>query len=123
MGELRCSFCHRTKKEVRKLIGGSERTIEVGGIPTSVSSFICDECVEVCRLIVSDEELPAPEVELQAGSAVSPWTVTSTYLACALCRVPNPPEQSLAIPDRGVLCSTCIGAILPAVQAREEGPD
>src|SRR4030088_2085398 len=39
---LRCSFCNKDQNEVRKLIAG----------PTV---FICDECVEVCADIVSEE--------------------------------------------------------------------
>lgn len=123
MGELRCSFCNKAQEEVRKLLAGSSRTIEVRGLPASVTSFICDECVEVCSLIVADEGPPAPEGQLQAAGAPSPWPVTSNYFACALCRVPHPPEQSLVIPDRGVLCSTCIEAILAAVETREEDSD
>jgi hypothetical protein len=37
---LRCSFCNKDENEVQRLIAG----------PTV---FICDECVEVCKDIVS----------------------------------------------------------------------
>ncbi|WP_295261062.1 ATP-dependent Clp protease ATP-binding subunit ClpX [Veillonella sp.] len=40
---LRCSFCGRTGDEVRKLVAGP-------------NVYICDECVEVCQIII-DEEL------------------------------------------------------------------
>ena len=39
---LRCSFCNKDQSDVRKLIAG----------PTV---FICDECVEVCNDIISDD--------------------------------------------------------------------
>ena len=39
---LRCSFCNKDQNDVRKLIAG----------PTV---FICDECVEVCNDILSDD--------------------------------------------------------------------
>ncbi len=39
---LRCSFCNKDQNDVRKLIAG----------PTV---FICDECVEVCNDIISDD--------------------------------------------------------------------
>lgn len=59
-GELRCSFCGKSKDEVRKLIAGP-------GV------FICDECVELCNDILADDlaeeegeeleefELPTPQ--------------------------------------------------------------
>ena len=39
---MRCSFCNKTQGEVRQLIAGP-------GV------FICDECVEVCRSIIEEE--------------------------------------------------------------------
>ena len=39
---LRCSFCNKDQNDVRKLLAG----------PTV---FICDECVEVCNDIISDD--------------------------------------------------------------------
>lgn len=39
---LRCSFCNKSQDDVKKLISG----------PTV---FICDECVEVCNEIISDD--------------------------------------------------------------------
>ncbi|HUG43055.1 MAG TPA: ATP-dependent Clp protease ATP-binding subunit ClpX [Acidobacteriota bacterium] len=39
---LRCSFCNKSQNEVKKLIAG----------PTV---FICDECVDVCNEIISDD--------------------------------------------------------------------
>ena len=47
---LRCSFCNRTQKEVRKLIAG----------PTV---FICNECVDVCMDIIVEDRL----LEARAG--------------------------------------------------------
>ncbi len=41
-GTLRCSFCGKTQHEVKKLIVG----------PTV---YICDECIELCSSIISDE--------------------------------------------------------------------
>ena len=40
--ELCCSFCGKSQKEVRKLIAGP-------------SVYICDECVELCNDIVTEE--------------------------------------------------------------------
>ena len=36
---LKCSFCGKSQKQVRKLIGGS-------------GAYICDECIELCNEII-----------------------------------------------------------------------
>ncbi len=41
--QLRCSFCGKTQKEVKKLIAGP-------------SVFICDECVFLCMEIIFDQD-------------------------------------------------------------------
>ncbi|MBQ9552734.1 MAG: ATP-dependent Clp protease ATP-binding subunit ClpX [Clostridia bacterium] len=43
---MRCSFCNKSQGEVRQLIAGP-------GV------FICDECVEVCRSIIEEENATA----------------------------------------------------------------
>ena len=43
-GSLRCSFCDKTERQVRKLIAG----------PHDV--YICDECVELCSEIIEDSD-------------------------------------------------------------------
>ena len=42
--QVRCSFCHKTQDQVRKLIAG----------PDGV--YICDECVDICAEIIEEEE-------------------------------------------------------------------
>ncbi|MCC6705321.1 MAG: ATP-dependent Clp protease ATP-binding subunit ClpX [Thermomicrobiales bacterium] len=44
----RCSFCNKGQEEVRRLIAG----------PSQV--YICDECVQLCREIIEEEE-PTPQ--------------------------------------------------------------
>ena len=43
--QLRCSFCNKTKDQVRKLIAG----------PKAKGVYICDECIEVCADIIAEE--------------------------------------------------------------------
>lgn len=50
---LRCSFCNKDQNDVKKLIAG----------PTV---FICDECVEVCNDIISDDNRFEKKTELQS---------------------------------------------------------
>jgi ATP-dependent Clp protease ATP-binding subunit ClpX len=53
-GQYRCSFCGKGQDEVRRLIAG----------PGAV--YICDECVQLCREIIDEEEVPdsAPQPTL-----------------------------------------------------------
>ena len=41
---LRCSFCNKSQREVKKLIAG----------PTV---FICDECVDICLDIIAEDRM------------------------------------------------------------------
>ncbi len=64
---LKCSFCGKTQKQVKKLIAGP-------GV------YICDECIELCNEIIVEElseasslglaELPKPLVGAVKGRAV-----------------------------------------------------
>ena len=47
----RCSFCNKGQEEVRRLIAG----------PNQV--YICDECVQLCREIIEEEEPTSSRVE------------------------------------------------------------
>jgi len=55
---LYCSFCGKSQHEVRKLIAGP-------------SVFICDECIDLCNDIIS-EETQANKAERQAGGRKLP---------------------------------------------------
>ncbi|HVL23556.1 MAG TPA: ATP-dependent Clp protease ATP-binding subunit ClpX [Thermomicrobiales bacterium] len=56
----RCSFCNKGQEEVRRLIAG----------PNQV--YICDECVQLCREIIEEEEPAAPRVEAAPTSIPTP---------------------------------------------------
>lgn len=56
--DLRCSFCGKSQREVKKLIAG----------PTV---FICNECVELCNEIIS-EELEREEINTRRTSGLKP---------------------------------------------------
>ena len=49
-GNLSCSFCGKSQKEVRKLIAG----------PTV---YICDECIGLCNDIISEEAEKEDELQ------------------------------------------------------------
>ena len=42
-GKVRCSFCHKTQDQVRKLIAGPD------------GAYICDECIGICSEIMEEE--------------------------------------------------------------------
>lgn len=42
-GKVRCSFCHKTEDQVRKLIAGPD------------GAYICDECIGICAEIMEEE--------------------------------------------------------------------
>ena len=48
-GQYHCSFCGKGQEHVRRLIAG----------PGSV--YICDECVDLCREIIDEEQQPQPK--------------------------------------------------------------
>ncbi len=48
---LKCTFCGKTQKQVRKLIAGP-------------SVYICDECIGLCNEILDEEFAEAVEQEL-----------------------------------------------------------
>ncbi|MHB8282487.1 MAG: ClpX C4-type zinc finger protein, partial [bacterium] len=48
--ELYCSFCGKSQDEVKKLIAGP-------------SVYICDECIELCNDIISEEIHEPAEVK------------------------------------------------------------
>ncbi|MGA1738742.1 MAG: ClpX C4-type zinc finger protein, partial [Candidatus Nanopelagicaceae bacterium] len=49
---LKCSFCGKTQKQVKKLIAGP-------GV------YICDECIDLCNEILEDELAEASSLGLQ----------------------------------------------------------
>src|SRR5580765_649512 len=40
---LRCSFCNKSQRDVKKLIAGP-------------SVYVCDECVEICNEIIAEDK-------------------------------------------------------------------
>lgn len=51
--DLACSFCGKSQTEVKRLIASP-----------SGDSFICDECIDVCREIIKDEKIVTPQTKI-----------------------------------------------------------
>lgn len=58
--KIRCSFCGKSGKQVRKLIAGMNNT------------YICDECVELCQEILEEELGQQSEVALEDIQLLKP---------------------------------------------------
>jgi ATP-dependent Clp protease ATP-binding subunit ClpX len=58
--QYRCSFCGKGQEDVRRLIAG----------PGAV--YICDECVDLCREIIDEEEMTTPKPEPKIGRIPAP---------------------------------------------------
>ncbi len=109
---LRCSFCYKSQKDVRKLIAGPR-------------VFICDECVAVCNEILLDDARfarlaaaaqsgSAPAAALERGTQLPSYPVT-----CAMCDLPVVLDEALGIAERGFLCAGCVSAIQAALAERD----
>ena len=94
---LRCSFCNKSDRDVRKLIAGP-------------AVFICDECVHVCVDILRDNARPGAGAA-QAEGPLPPTSPWPAKIWCAVCRMPLLLEEALAVPDRGLVCWPCVSAI------------
>jgi len=62
-GAQRCSFCSRNQDQVNRLIAG----------PDGV--FICDECVDLCKEILREEEIPGEAKSIFTGNILSPHEI------------------------------------------------
>ncbi|HET9921070.1 MAG TPA: ATP-dependent Clp protease ATP-binding subunit ClpX [Ktedonobacteraceae bacterium] len=56
----RCSFCGKSQDQVQRLIAGP------GGV------YICDECIDLCREIIDEEQATIAKPRLQAGKIPAP---------------------------------------------------
>jgi hypothetical protein len=104
---LYCSFCGKSQEQVRKLVAGPK-------------SHICDECIEVCVDIISDDRIAhTPHAEqaklVREGSRV-------LTARCSLCRMPVVIQDLLAVIGRGSVCVSCIAAV-QAIRLPIEGPN
>ncbi len=105
--ELRCSFCNKSQRQVRKIVAGP-------------NVQICDECIDICVDILAEDRKDAPATPPDPVDNAS----TSPSLAaapCALCHMTTPGEHLIAVDRRrGALCPGCIGAIEAAVAVARE---
>src|SRR5919197_465853 len=129
---LKCSFCGKSQKQVKKLIAGP-------GV------YICDECIDLCNEII-DEELAAPPsfeleslpkpkeihavlnedvgVELQKSNILllGPTGCGKTLLAQTLARILNVPfaiADATALTEAGYVGEDVENILLKLIQAAD----
>jgi hypothetical protein len=83
---LRCSFCNKSQRDVKKLIAG----------PTV---YICDECVDICLDIIAKDLPLAGHAESGVSVKAGPPT------ECSLCGDRTVP---LEMPAGTVICTSCL---------------
>ena len=106
---LRCSFCNKDQHDVRKLVAG----------PTV---FICDECIDICRQIMADDEV-SETAEANDDGPVNPFpdvVASGPVILCTLCGIPIVLSDGLPVRNRGILCLGCVGEVEAAVAERRE---
>jgi len=81
--EAACSFCGKKQNEARKLIAGP-------------SVHICDECVDLCKNIVLQEE--DPTAETKAGE----------NRLCGICMEARESDELIFLPHAAYMCAGCL---------------
>jgi hypothetical protein len=85
---LRCSFCNKTQDEVRKLIAGPKVQI-------------CEECVDRCIDVLSEELAKKPQ-------------------SCLLCGLTKEMQEMMRIPGRGIICNSCLDEVRAVMEHLKE---
>jgi len=87
---LRCSFCNKSQRDVRMLIAGP-------------SSYICDECVNICVGIVAKKS-----DQLPSDPAAVP---------CLACGNATALRDTVRVGTRGALCNHCMALVREALSS------
>ncbi len=94
--EPRCSFCRKRRFDVKTLVAG----------PTV---FICDECVDICTDIFSEDKAPELHEAIRSmEAALTGKSPTGGLVRCRLCQELFSKEDCVAFPKRGWLCQGCV---------------
>src|SRR6266550_3962006 len=111
---LKCSFCGKSQKQVKKLIAGP-------GV------YICDECIDLCNEIIEEELSQSSEVrfvELQKSNILllGPTGCGKTHLATTLARllkVPFAIADATALTEAGYVGEDVENILLKLIQAAD----
>jgi ATP-dependent protease Clp ATPase subunit len=87
---LRCSFCGKHQKQVRKLIVGP-------------GASICNECVEKADRVIATGEVAATRL-----SAIESLGADAATATCSFCGKRRHQVAGLALAAGGVICTECL---------------
>ena len=88
MRDFRCSFCHKSQRDVQKLVAGPR-------------VYICNECVAITSDLVAPDEKAHLKDALSKGEAS----------LCIVCNTSKAAVGLLHVPNRGPVCYVCVAAI------------
>src|SRR6266403_1310355 len=111
---LKCSFCGKSQKQVKKLIAGP-------GV------YICDECIDLCNEIIEQELAAADDVKLAELPKsnilmLGPTGCGKTYLAQTLAKMLNVPfaiAAATALTEAGYVGEDVENILLKLIQAAD----
>src|ERR671912_654393 len=111
---LKCSFCGKSQKQVKKLIAGP-------GV------YICDECIDLCNEIIEEElaepsELRFDELPKSNIMLIGPTGCGKTLLAQTLARMLNVPfaiADATALTEAGYVGEDVENILLKLIQAAD----
>jgi hypothetical protein len=98
---VRCSFCGKSEKDVRKLIAGP-------------AVYICDECIDACNDILAEEARAEPEAAPKP--LLGDWRREGFGVSCTLCGAVVHLKDALHFEGRVFLCPACVSAIAEAAK-------
>jgi hypothetical protein len=85
-----CSFCGKDQTEVRKLVAGP-------------SVHICDECVELCSNIITEETDGGEKFEAKSAKAKA-----KENRLCGICMEPRETDELIFLPHAAYMCAGCL---------------
>jgi ClpX C4-type zinc finger protein len=85
-----CSFCGKNQSEVRKLVAGP-------------SVHICDECVELCKNIIT-EDLESKD----KSTTNSAQAKKSEHRLCGVCMEERETDELIFLPHAAYMCAGCL---------------
>ena len=87
---LKCSFCGKHQKQVRKLIAGP-------------GAYICNECIEKAGQVIATGEVAAT-----ALSAIKSLGADATAVKCSFCGKRRHQVSGMAAAAGGTICAECL---------------
>ena len=102
---LKCSFCGKSQKQVKKLIAGP-------GV------YICDECIDLCNEIIEEELADADDVKLD--ELPKPAEIREFLEADSVGYLSLEGMLSAVKTEKSAYCTSCYTGIYPVEFPRDE---